>query len=266
MEPSVLLLVEGRDDALMARWTLKAAQYPLGRLTIRAVGGKYRIASELKKLGAEAGRCAALLDLDERSVPDAVARARDQLGQPTVEVFCAIPAIEAWLFADDNLALSQASLDEETASVLRRIPLPEEIPNPKELARVLFGPPVNWAFMQNMDVQRASARCPSLRAFLTGMGRLLGVSTQPIEDSVSRSLSRNVFAGLLAEIVPSDAIAWRTASGETLTAAALRKEIESGTELGHQYASDLLRVSRDFLRRIASRAESRTDPSIKASK
>jgi len=50
---------------------------------------------------------------------------------------------------------------------------------------------------------------------------------------------------------------WRTASGGTYTAADLRKEIEAGTPDGRQYASDLLRISRDFLRRKASRQDSK---------
>lgn len=139
--------------------------------------------------------------------------------------------------------------------MLRRIPLPEEIPNPKELARFMFGPPSRWEFIREMDVQRASARSPSLRAFLLTMGRLLGVSVQPVEDSVARSVSRNVIAGLLAEIVPSETIVWRTVSGDAYAAADLRNEIESGTAIGQQYAFDLLRISRDFLRRMANRVD-----------
>ena len=107
MEPSVLLLVEGRDDALMARWTLKAAQYPLGRLTIRSGGREVSDCIRAKETGGRSGPVCGAIDLDERSVPDAVARALGISWTTDGRGLCAIPAIEAWLFADDNLALSQ---------------------------------------------------------------------------------------------------------------------------------------------------------------
>lgn len=259
--PDVLLLVESPSDARFVRWVLLAAEYPVDRLEIVPASGKQNLASKLKTLTTEQQqRCAVLLDLDERNVPDATARAKEQLGSPEVLVFCAVPTLEAWLFADDHLAMQEASKDEpdeESLGALRRIPLPEEIPSPKALARSLFGPPARWEFVKKMNVQRAAARSPSLRAFLLGMGKLLGVSTDLVADSVASTLSRSVFAGLLDEIVPASTVVWRTASGGTYTAADLRKEIEAGTPDGRQYASDLLRISRDFLRRKASRQDSK---------
>lgn len=252
----ITLLVEGRSDERLIRDVIAAAGYPQERLAIRIANGKYAIARQIKLIPPDrTGEYAALVDLDESSVPDAIARAREQLGNPPIEVFCCVPQIEAWLFADDELALSRCAQDEEALSVLRRIPLPEEIPNPKVLARQVFGPPTSWGFLRDMNVQRASARSPSLRNFLLGMGRMLGVSVQRVEESVGRSISRSVIASLLAEIIPSDTIVWRTAGGDTYTAAQVRHHIEQGSPIGQQYASDLLRISRDFLRRMANRKE-----------
>lgn len=90
-----------------------------------------------------------------------------------------------------------------------------------------------------------------------GVGRMLGVAVAGIEESVGRSLSRSVLASLLAEIIPSDTVVWRTASGDTFTAAQVRHHIEQGSPIGQQYASDLLRISRDFLRRMANRKETK---------
>lgn len=56
---------------------------------------------------------------------------------------------------------------------------------------------------------------------------------------------------LLREL-PSHTIVWRT-TGKSFTAEELIKEIELGTETGLQYASDLLRIARDFLSRKAKK-------------
>lgn len=48
---------------------------------------------------------------------------------------------------------------------------------------------------------------------------------------------------------------WKTAQGESFTAKELRKEVEHGTEIGQQYASDVLRVARDFLKTMANIGE-----------
>jgi hypothetical protein len=250
------LLVEGRDDQTLVPWILEAAGLPTDRIDFVVAVEKMAVRERVKSL-AQGNRAnvAVLIDLDERSVPDAQARAREQLGDPPVRVFCAVPAIEAWLFADDQLAEAQCAKDEEALAVLRRIPLPEEIPTPKALARTLFGLPQHCAWLRAMNVERASARSPSLRAFLVGLGEMLGVPMPVASESVGRSLSRNVLSGLLAEVLPADTVVWRTTDGDAYTAGDLRHHIELGDEIGQQYASDLLRVSRDFLRRTAGRRD-----------
>jgi hypothetical protein len=244
------LLVEDRNDQMLVGWILEAAGLPADRIDVVVADGKMAMRTRALALPPEG--VAVLVDLDEQSVPDAQARAREQLGDPPVRVFCAVPTIEAWLFADDKLAEEQCAKDEEALAILRRIPLPEEIPTPKALARTIFGPPQHCAWLRRMNVERASARTPSLRAFLVGLGEMLGVPVPAASESVGRSLSRNVLSGLLAEVLPSDTVVWRTTDGDTYTAGDLRHHIELGDEIGQQYASDLLRVSRDFLRRAAA--------------
>ncbi len=252
---AVWLFVEGAGDASLARWAMEAAGLPVQRVQVVSLGGSHRVGRSFELPEAHRGAPrAALMDLDARSVPDAVELARTRLGDREIPVFCAVPAVEAWLFADDEAVRRHATKDPEVLSIVERMPLPEEIPEPKNLARFVFGPPSGWEFLRTVDVQRAAARSPSLRAFLSGMASLLGVPSALAEDSVARSLGRDVFASLLAEVLPADTVVWRTSTG-VYTAAELRKQIEEGTEIGRQYASDLLRISRDFLMRKAQRVE-----------
>ena len=261
----ITLLVEGTQDQMLVGWILEAAGLPADQIEIVSAGGL----GELRKLqslaAASPERVAVLVDLDARSVPDAQAKAREKLADPPVRVFCAVPTTEAWLFADDRLAEEQCAGDEEALAILRRIPMPEEIPTPKELARAIFGPPQRYQWLRNLNVERAAARSPSLRAFLVGIGEMLGVPVRSAAESVGRSLSRNVLSSLLAEVLPSDTVVWRTTDGDAYTAGDLRRHIEQGDEIGQQYASDLLRVSRDFLRRAAVRKAAPL-PAIKASR
>lgn len=251
---AVLLIVEGLGDQQIVRWLLEAAGYPLERLSIVVAQGKYRAAQMAADFSQVAlGRCAVLVDLDESNVPDAQARAQEQLGNPPAAVFCAVPCAEAWLFADDRAVLSNAGADEDVQRVVQRLPLPEEIPDPKQLAHYIFGPRPNWQFLRQIDIGRAAGRSPSLRSFLEGMGVLLEISTAPILEAVGRDFSRDVIAGLIGEVSPGQTVLWRTADGADLTAAELRRHIEEGDEIGRQYSSDLLRISRDFLRRTANR-------------
>jgi hypothetical protein len=242
-DPSVCwLLVEGETDAIIVTRVLESAQFPIERLRIEPAGGKEGVRRLAKHLHPEqVGRYAALIDLDERSVPDAVSRAREQLGNPPIKVFCAVPEVEAWLFADDQAVLAHAKGGKDVRAILARLPMPEEIPRPRRLAAQVLGPTKELTFLSAIDIQRAAARSPSLRSFLQGMGELLGISTKLPEESVGRTISRDVLAGLIGEVLPADTIVWRTAGGEAFTAAELRKEIESGNEVGRQYASDLLR-------------------------
>src|SRR6266545_2274632 len=249
-EAIVDLVVEGRIGEEIVRPLLEAAGYPAHRVRILVAAGKYGAARLAHEMDAS-WRGAVLVDLDESTVPDARTRAREQLGNPPVEVFCAVPEIEAWLFADDETAREHAQRDEEVQRLVRRLPLPEEIPSPKELAMYVFGPSSRWGFLRQIDVGRAAARSPSLRVFLEGMGKLLDVPTAWLLEGGGRSLGRDTLAGLIREVSPGDTVVWRSVDGDVYTANELARHIEEGDEVGRQYSSDLLRISRDFLRRTA---------------
>ncbi|HSG39397.1 MAG TPA: hypothetical protein VLE27_07140 [Thermoanaerobaculia bacterium] len=249
---AVFLVVEGENDGRIVSRLLEAAGFPLDRVHLSVASGRYAVARELTELSELApGRCAVVMDLDERSVADARARAREELDNPRAEVFCAVPAVEAWLFADDQSVLANAIPQEDVRRIVRRLPLPEEIPDPKQLALRVFGPAPKWDFLRRIDIGRAMGRSPSLRVFLEGMGRLLGVPLEPLQQEFSRTLSRDVIASLLREISPADAVVFRTLDGRVFTADDLRRRIEEGDELGREFASDLFRISRDLLRRQA---------------
>jgi hypothetical protein len=73
-----------------------------------------------------------------------------------------------------------------------------------------------------------------------------------------RTLSRDIIADMLQEM-PPDEIVWTT-SGGPWTAARLSEQVRIGSGIGRQYASDLLRVSRDFLSRQSQKATSEVRP------
>ncbi len=212
---ALLLLVEGQDDRAIVRSLFEAAQYPEDRVHVMVTGGKAHLRSMLGSIAPdEASRYAVLVDLEETGVADAAERAREQLHHPAVEVFCAVPEIEAWLFADDRAAALHAR-SEDAGLLLKHMPLPDAIQKPRRLAREVFGGGhEKWAFLSGIDVEYAAARSPSLRAFLVGIGRLIGMEKESIVESVGRSMSRDALAGLISEIVPSDTVMWRTTSGE----------------------------------------------------
>ena len=202
-ERALLLLVEGQDDRALVRWLLQAAQYPEDRVHVMGMAGKEYIRRVIKSIPPEdASRYAVLVDLDETGVVDATERAREQLDHPAVEVFCAVPAIEAWLFADDRTAARHAR-SEEARLLLEHVPLPDAIQKPRRLAREVFGGGrEKWAFLSTIDVEYAAARSPSLRAFLVGVGKLIGVEKESIVESVGRSMSRDALAGRSAKSCP----------------------------------------------------------------
>lgn len=252
---SIILIVEGPTDEQIVQWLLEAAGYPLERVQILIARGKRQAAGAAVRLaGFNPDRVAVLVDLDESNVPDAQERARQQLGNPPAKVFCAVPTAEAWLFADDNAALAAGGGGQELRRTLERS-LPEDLPDPKQLALAALGPSWKWSFLRQIDVGRAAARSPSLRVFLDGLGQLLGIPpAQRMLAGVAHNLSRDIVAGLIREVSPAEAVIWRTSDGSSYTAADLQRHIEAGDDIGRQYATDLLRISRDFLRRAAVRA------------
>jgi hypothetical protein len=247
------LFVEGEYDAEFLTHLLPRANLALSSIRIRVSGGKDAIRGELHaRTSADTAICVALVDADERNVPDAREHARRELGNPRAEVFCAVPTIEAWLFADAEALRSCVGVG--SREIVDRLPLPEEIPFPREIVRRLFEDEhASLCVVDRMDVAKASARSPSLHVFLRGLARIAGRPAILPDDVHTRSMERDVFSNLVAEISPAATVIYRTVDGATFTAEQMIRHIREGTSTGRQYASDLLRVSRDFLARQAQR-------------
>ncbi|WP_156890639.1 hypothetical protein [Pseudomonas sp. CF150] len=249
-EKSLTIFVEGKVDKVIVENILVSAGFELNRITVFVCEGKYGVKKSIRHLkNSSTQNFIALVDSDELSVVDSRVLAAEQLGYPTIQVFCAVPAIESWLFSDDNIAIEAAST-RYAKSILSRAPLPELIPYPKHLAANVFNLKSDRAyeFVKYIDVYRASTRSASLRAFILGVSEAL---EHPIDlplSSLSSSVTRDVFSTLLREL-PSDTVAWRTLEGGALQADKLAKEIAEGTETGKRYVTEVLRVARDLVAR-----------------
>ncbi|TCA97405.1 hypothetical protein E0H65_14130 [Rhizobium leguminosarum bv. viciae] len=222
------------------------------RINVRVIGGKRKIANHIRQLkNDDLHKYAALVDADEGSVADARELARQQLGHPSIDVFCAVPTIEAWIFADPEFAKS-AARSPHAQEMIDRAPLPETIPYPKQFAMNVFGSAKRYPVAGHFDVNLAAARSPSLRAFVEGLAALLGADV-PFKLPVGKlSDTRDVVSTLLREL-PDTKIVWKTMTGARISAGELAKAIADGTPLGNQYATELLRVSRDLIARQANK-------------
>ncbi|MBA2923581.1 DUF4276 family protein [Pseudomonas sp. P7] len=250
----LVIFVEGATDAAIVENILYAMN-PHLTPTIVVCNGKHRIAKTIKNLTNDGStKYIALIDADEPSVFDSREEAKHQLGNPSIPVFCAVPTIEAWLFADDKIASSLAK-NESAIRTIERMPLPESIPYPKYLASQVLRitkSPHRYNVLRNLDIHRAAARSPSLRNFLAGICDVLELASDLPDHAMSSTVSRDIFSTLLREL-PGDAVAWRTLAGEIYSAAELARNIGEGTEIGKQYVTELLRVARDFTLRKAKK-------------
>ncbi|MGE5471200.1 MAG: hypothetical protein ACM3X0_10430 [Bacteroidota bacterium] len=248
------IYVEGRTDEVVVRYLLQAAKLDDG-VTITVCGGKRNVAEHISGLSDTLWeKHIALVDADEMSVADSMSLAAMQLGHPEISVYCAVPTIEAWLFADDFSVLKGVR-NEHAAQLAKRLPLPEMIVYPKQLAFNIFhkgDARRAYAFLKAIDIDRAASRSPSLRAFLSGVAQALGEEFDVGTRSMTRSISRDVISTLLREL-PSEQIAWKTLDGGQLSAGELARAVAEGTDIGHQYATELLRIARDMIVRKAQR-------------
>ena len=250
--PDLVLLVEGKDDAEVVRALLRRARFPVERIRTIPVGGKANIRQLLANFTPDRDRCAALIDADALTVPDAEAHARQELGNPPFPVFCAVPTLEAWIVADSE-AVGRALSEDDLGGMVEYALAAEDLQEWSGVVHRIRERRTALHIIEQMDVEVASARSPSLRTFLKGIGELLEVSTSFLDQAYARSLGRDVISNLLAEVARGDAVVYRTADGDAITAEVMIHQINDGTDLGRQYASDLLRISRDFLARKAQR-------------
>ncbi len=247
------LLVEGNSDKIIVESILAAAKMDK-HINVVIGGGKKKtedLANQMLSEGAT--NVGMLIDLDIVNIPDAKNYIEDKkLKNKDVEVFFAAPEIEAWLFADMDLALKNArNKSDKTKIILRRMSLPDEIPHPKLSASYLFDNYKEPYFLKDIDISKAVFRSPSLHNFLIRLGEITGVQPDIPEEPISRNLDRRVFANLLKEVLPSDKVIFKTMRGRYTTQDIL-DSIKDNTELSREYTDDLLRIARDFLMRQAN--------------
>jgi len=249
------ILVEGEVDKIIVDQIILRLCPEHSDVAVVACGGKHNVAKRLSNSMDADTRVAALVDADVVSVADSVALAKSQLGTNSHLVFCAVPCIEAWLFADPRVAIKHArsKMARQTAE---RLPLPELIPYPKYVAKEIFDSGSGdypEAIIREMDFSVSIGRSPSFAAFINGIQVELGVRTLRNERALSGSVSRDAISTIVREL-PGDSIVWKTVDGTAMTAERLATEVIEGTEIGKQYATELLRVARDLIVRRSSRS------------
>jgi hypothetical protein len=247
------ILVEGYTDKAVVENLLKAVQIDVSsQVDVVVCDGKKGVRKTLHEL-REHGNVVALIDADAPSVADSIAWAAEYLQTTRDSVFCAVPTIEAWIFADKELARKNARQSDYAQSAIARIATAESLVNPKHLVNQVFEKEVIrdcFPFMVDVDIGKAAAASASLFSFLRGIESALGQSKNRTEQRVSSSINRVMVANLLREI-PAKTIGWRTLEGE-YTAERLGDLVLQGDEVGLRYVSELLRLARDIL---AARAQ-----------
>ena len=242
------ILVEGYTDRAIVENILYALGNDVSqKIEIEVCDGKKGVKKRLHEY-PNLRNVIALIDSDAPSVADSIAWAKDYLDTSSEFVFCAVPTIEAWVFADKELALKNSRQTNYAKSCLARITTPESLMNPKHLVNQIFDKDVIldcFPFMREIDIGKAVAASSSLFSFLRGVEAALGREETFTEQRLSQSINRLMVANLLREI-PANTISWRTLEGE-FTAGRLGDLVLQGDEVGLRYVSELLRLSRDIL-------------------
>lgn len=248
------ILVEGELDAAV----VSALMRNLGvhdQVEPLICRGFESVKQNIKKLSPDKRhKTIALIDSDLISVADAEQYAYERLDRPDIAVYCAVPEIESWVFADSDLIKKWAK-NNNAKKTLERLSLPETIPYPKELMRRLLRPDcINKIeiLLSEIDLDRAAARSPSLRVFVQAVCEKLGVQRDFDVTPLNTSIGRDTFSTLLREL-PENTILWRTLDGNGLSASDLAKQIQEGTVIGKQYATEVLRLARDLIGRRSSK-------------
>jgi hypothetical protein len=249
-DKSIVLITEGIRDIEIIKPILVAAKFPIGAIQFVPAGGIANTA-RLAKQYENAESVIVLMDSDAPSVPDAQKKLQKQALIKGIKVLFAISEVEAWIFADDTLLLQQ-NLTDNSKEIISRLSLPEEIPYPRQLAYNLFKGKTNWAFLEKMDINKATSRSPSLKVFLREIGTALNIDTHFIDNGMANTMDRKIFANLIKEVLYSDTIIYKTMDGTQFTAKEMLSNVEEGGEIGKQYTSDILRVARDLLKRQAA--------------
>ncbi len=248
----IMLFVEGQTDKKVVEIILSAANIPLDNIAILPVGGKGNLPKQ-KDPALSDFTIVVLMDLDETFTQDAIAKITKEYADTNIEVFVAIPEIESWLFADEYF-LHQYVKNESAKKILEALPQPEEIEQPKALAINLFGDYAQYLNnTSSFDIIRAAKRSPSLKYFISRISELLHIDTTEFQKASTPNLDLQIVSNLLKELFNGDTIVYQTVNGQKFSAKELQASIALGDPIGKDYASDLLRVARDFLKRKANR-------------
>jgi hypothetical protein len=246
----LLLYVENESDAILVKQLFKTARYPIKHIEILPSNGKKNMAHFLKNAWKlEDVKYAALVNFDSISVFDAMEQAKKCLGNPETQVFCAVPTIEAWLFADIEAAKKKV-YSEHGRRLLNRVSLPEEITHPRRLAYSVFRQQKAEQYasiFDNFDIEIAASRSPSLRIFLEGIGKILNLENIPTVNAYSRFINLDMISNLLSEVSSTNAVIYRTIEGISITAEEMIRLLREGSPLGQQYAMDILHTAKDII-------------------
>jgi hypothetical protein len=247
-------LVEGATDVLIVAALMKN----LGvyeKVELINCDGVTGVRQKISKIPAtDLSKYIALIDSDLISVSDGEEYAAARLENPNIAVYCAVPEIESWIFADTELVQKWAR-SANALKMLERLPLPESIPYPRELMRRLLRQDCIEKLhivLSDLDLNRAASRSPSLRTFIQAVCLKLEVTRDFDIAPLNSSVGRDVFSTLLREL-PEGAVVWKTLDGDGLSASDLAKQVQEGTVTGKQYVTEVLRLARDLIGRRSNK-------------
>lgn len=251
------ILVEGRTDSEIVKNILMAAEVPMDSIKIKAIQGKKKMKDVMLPIKLTGENFLVLIDSDKLFVKDSIKEAQIQLDTKDENVFCAVPEIESWLFADDNLFKREVihRVDkinrDEALDILDRIIQTDELIYPKKVLNIMGlmgrGIKFDFSFLREMNIERACIRSTSLRNFLQGVFKALKIDDTVFTTMLSRNINRDIFSSLVKEVLPADEVIFKSLDGENISAKQMISEIETGTELGKDYCSQIFRIARDLL-------------------
>jgi len=256
LEDKILLIVEGHTDLDIVKNIFNEALIPSERINFMVANGMLQIPEIIKLNRNVYSEIVVLVDLDINNNYESehVARLEINSEEYKYHVFTAVPSIESWLFSDIDNAYLKSKGTERTKEILSRLPMPDDIPYPRQLANNVFGKNNFRNVLNGFNIHAAASRSPSFRKFVLGISDILCLEANvKWEDEYVRTAGRDVFAKLVDEVIPPESIVYKTLDGEKITAKAMSNHIMNGTKVGMEYSVDVLRIARDMLARKANR-------------
>lgn len=258
------IIVEGESDKQIVSYILQAAGFSMNIINVVSMNGKANIVKYVQE-NNNLNNYIILMDSDKVNIPDSVEEANKYLKlslvNDNVKVFCAIPQIESWVFADSDLLFKEILKKKKTKNTksegtIKRIIMTDEVPYPKQLLNTLFLGQKNkfdYSFLREINIEEACLHSASLKIFLKGVSTMLNHDVNFYNEMPTRNLNRNIFANLIKEVLPSETIVYKTLDGHSISALDMINEIETGSYMGKDYCLELLRISRDLLIRSIKR-------------